>query len=93
MPIAQPLCELEAAALSVVPTALLPTRRYVRCAEFVGRTDHLFDRLFFEPWSILDRKIMRTEDWRWVLRKAVRDLMFFCLFSIHTWGIKRARLQ
>jgi hypothetical protein len=77
VPIAEPLCELEAAALGVAATAALPTRRHVRCAEFVERMHHLFDRLFFEPWSILDRKIMRTEDWRWVLWKTVRDLFFF----------------
>ena len=79
VPIAEPLCELEAAALGVAATAVVPTRRHVRCTEFIERTHHLFDRLFFEPWSILDRKMMRTEDWRWVLRKAVCDLMLFFL--------------
>jgi len=56
VPIAEPLCELEAAVR--VGTAAMPTWLYVWCAEFVEQAHYLFDGLFFEPWAVLDREAM-----------------------------------
>ena len=76
VPITEPLCELEA-AVGVVSAA---ANWDVWCAEFVERAHHLLNGLIFEPRTILDREMMRSENWRWILRKAMRDLLYrlFC---------------
>lgn len=54
VPIAEPLCKLEATVGVTATTA----RRDVGCAKFVERVHHLLDRLVFEPRAILDREMM-----------------------------------
>ena len=78
VPITEPLCELEAAVGVAAATASWD----VWCAEFIERAHHLLDRLVFEPRTIFNREMMRSENWRWILRKAMRDLYrsFFILF-------------
>jgi hypothetical protein len=58
MPIAEPLCELGAAPVGVAVAAALSTRLDVGRADFVERMHHLLGRLFFDTWTVLDRKVM-----------------------------------
>jgi hypothetical protein len=57
MPIAEPLCELDA-AVGIASASASLTRLHVWCTEFVERTHHLLDRLLFDLWTVLDRKVM-----------------------------------
>ena len=54
MPIAEPLCELEAAVGVTTSRAHLD----VRCAKFVERAHHLLDCLVFDPKTVLNREVI-----------------------------------